>query len=181
MLWGILVIYFLGLMFIVGNKTTGYLVWIVPFFILNSIAVWQSLKWKTFAKIFFPLAYTYIFLVSIYISSYIIIDDDYHNEFLSDFKIFNAQYYHGGLIYGSSEIAFFYDFNNEIIQEDMLLGFKTGKKPEYVAVESRYRDWYKKWKEEKTEIGLYIDNLLSNKYSKVYEGKFYTFYEKNPE
>lgn len=175
LVWSMLLIIFLGMMFIVGNKTSAYLVWITPFFLLNSVTVWDALKGRKFVNIFFLLAFSYILLFSLIATPRGIVANSYQNQYLHDLNRFDSEYYTGGKIYGSGEIAFFYNFNDEIIQDDSNMGYYTGVKPKYFVVESRYEV---RFKLANPEARNYINKNLSNEYTKIFEGNFYTFFER---
>jgi len=181
LIWGMLAIYFFGLMFIVGNKTSCYLVWITPLFILNLIALWSTLKKGTkrkVANVMFLLAFWYMILFSVAATPYMAAKNPYQDIYLSDLSKFNGTYYTGGKIYGSGEIAFFYGFDDNIIQDDVGMGYYTGIKPRYFVVEVRYEKWFERFRNEEPDIWNYINKNLQNEYTKIFEGKFYTFYER---
>lgn len=180
LIWGMLAIYFLGLMFIVGNKTGCYLVWITPLFILNLIALWSALRReRNFANKIFLLAFTYMILFSVAATPYFVASNPYQNLYLSDLNEFDNKYYTGGKIYGSGEITFFYDFDDGTIRDDAGMGYYTGIKPRYFVVEIRYESEFEKFKKDNHEILAYINKNLQSEYSKIFEGKFYTFYERS--
>ncbi len=178
LLWGALVTIFLGLMFLVGNKTSTYLVWIVPFFLMNVLALWQHTRRRKYADAFFVLAFSYIYLLSLASNVYTIVRDDYGNQYLPDLRTFNSTYYRGGLIYGGAEIAFFYDFNDEMAQDDNRLGFRTGIRPDYLAISPGYRANFQRYKKSEPDTWAHINTTLRERYELQFEGRAYLFYVK---
>ncbi len=178
LIWIMLFICFLGMMFIVGNKTSCYLVWITPLFLMNSIALWQELKRNRFVNIFFSMSFIYIFLISVVASGFFIKRNNLRNLYLSDLNKFSSEYYSGGNIFGSGEIGFYFNFNDDIVQDDVRLGYFTRIKPKYFIVCNRYRRWFERFKENDHELYIYIMRTLANEYIKIFKGKFYTFYER---
>jgi 4-amino-4-deoxy-L-arabinose transferase-like glycosyltransferase len=178
LLWGMLVIIFLGLMFLVGNKTSTYLVWITPFFLMNAIAVWEHVKKSRYVNALFVLAFGYVLLFSLASNAYTIARNDYGNEYLPDLRTFNSTYYKGGLILGGAEIAFFYDFNDEVVQDDNRLGFRTVIRPDYLAISPGYRANFERYKKSEPEAWAHINATLSEDHDMVFKGRAYTFYRK---
>lgn len=178
LLWRMLVIFFLGLMFLAGNKTCSYLVWIEPFFLLNALAVWRRMNNSRYVNALFMLAFSYILLFSLASNIYTIARNEYAEEYLPDMRTFNSSYYQGGLIYGGAEIAFFYDFDDQMFQDDNRLGFRTGVRPDYLAISPGYRANFKRYKESEPEAWGYINATLEEDYHVVFEGHAYTFYRK---
>ncbi len=178
LLWGMLVTIFLGLMFLVGNKTSTYLVWIVPFFLMNVLALWQQVRRRKYADTLFVLALSYILAVSVASNVYTIVRNEYGNQYLPDLRTFNSTYYKGGLICGGAEIAFFYDFNDEIVQDDNRLGFRTGVRPDYLAISPGYRANFQRYKRSEPEAWAHINATLQKDYDLLFEGRAYVFYAK---
>lgn len=177
LMWGMLVITFLGLIFL-GDKA-HYLAWITPLFLLNAVTVCAAVKWMRLVKLLFVVAFCYIILYSTYWDAGVLRYDDYHNKYLADLNQFNSYYYSGGKLYGSSEIAFFYDFHDDIFQDDSTLGLWTGVKPEYFIVDPVwYQGAFSNLKKKHPDDWNYVNTTLSNEYTVIFQGKYYTFYEK---
>jgi 4-amino-4-deoxy-L-arabinose transferase-like glycosyltransferase len=178
LLWCILLIVFLGLMFLVGNKTCTYLVWITPLFLLNSINLASCARRSRPLGIFFSLAFAYVLVFSLASNLHLIYEDEYHRVYLDDVRAFNSTHYRGGLIHGSGELAFFYDFDDEVLQDDRTLGVRTGVRPDYIAISPIYLKTFDRYEEYDPELYESVANRLAEDYVPVYAGRKYTFYEK---
>lgn len=182
LIWGALVIVFLGTVLLIGSSKFWYMGWVPPFFILNSIAVLESLRERKLAKVFFSLAFCYIVIVSIAYSVRAVTVDSYHNEYLHDLRQFNSQSYQGGQIYGSSEMAFFYGFRDDVIQDDSGgLGFETGVKPQHFVVSGYFTQTLEDLMKDDPAKHDYIVGTLKTEYTEVFRGSHYTFYERKAE
>jgi 4-amino-4-deoxy-L-arabinose transferase-like glycosyltransferase len=176
--WWILLIYFLMLMLVMGNKTAKYLNWILVFFIINSLFVFYKLNKKKILRYIGISCMILIVISSALIAYSEIRRDDYSKLFLSDLEQFDENHYNGGKIYGSAEISFFYEFSDDIIQDDKYLGYYTEIIPDYIIIEKRYKSFIKNLEATDPEIYSYIDNILNHKFEKIFKGNYYTFYKK---
>ena len=166
LIWFMLLILLLGMTFLIGHKDAEwYLAWITPFFLLNSVMIWDVLKRAKLAKVFFSLAYCYIILLSVYWSVIGIKADAYQNS-MYDLNRFQSQYYQGGKIDGvlNGGIAFFYDFHDDVYQD--VVGWPSDIAPRYFVLSNG-------WPGDPS-----AQTLSDNGYTKIFEGKVYTFYEK---
>jgi len=173
--WFVLLACFLGLMFVIANKSASYLVWITPLFVINSIAVWQCLKNRRYLKWVYNLALAYVVLISISGQLRIISMDQYGNKYLHDIVEFDTNYYQGGLIYGSGELAFYYDFDHSVIKDDRKLGWVTGRKAKYLALSPVVSQALDGLKQQSEDAAKYIRNLFDGEYELLYQGRYYTF------
>jgi len=176
--WLVLLVCFLGLTFVIANKSPSYLVWITPLFIINCIAVWQQLESRKFIRLLYNLAFVYVLLVSISGQFRIISMDQYRNKYLHDIVNFDQKYYQEGLIYGSGELAFYYDFDHSVIKDDRKLGLVTGRKAKYLALSPVVFQALEGLKQQSEDAAKYIRNLFDGEYELLYEGRYYTFYER---
>ncbi|RJQ28510.1 MAG: hypothetical protein C4589_06310 [Peptococcaceae bacterium] len=179
-LWYMLVLYFLGLMFFIANKTSCYLVWIVPLFLLNLAGVGYAVRWKGFFKLIPVVAFSYVILFSVGGAIYAMAQNNYRNQYLSDLKCFTEQYYRGGKIYGRGELAFFFNFDDSIVQDDARLGYYSAVKPRYFVVDDDYRRWFERFKKEEPAVWEHVERNLKQDYSEIFTGNYYTFYERIP-
>ncbi len=176
--WIVLLICFFGLMFVSLDKESSYLIWITPLFILNSIGVYQELRQKSFMRRIFLLMLVYVVVISVSGQIRIILMNRYHNKYLSNISEFDTRHYKGGLIYGSNELAFYYDFDPNIILEDLTLGYYTGKKADYICLTPYMVNFLERLKYKNAGAAEYTDKLLKNEYALEFQGQFYTFYRK---
>ena len=169
---------FFGLMFVIANKSPSYLVWITPLFIINCVAVWQQLKLRKFIRLLYNLAFVYVLLVSISGQFRIISMDQYRNKYLHDIVNFDQKYYQGDSIYGSGELAFYYNFDDTVIKDDRKLGWVTGRKAKYLVLSPVVSQSLERLKQQSEDAAKYIRNLFDSEYELLYEGRYYTFYER---
>jgi len=176
-IWYILAIVFFGLMFIIAHKAPFYLPWITPLFILNFIYLWKSTD-KNRLSLFFALSACYILAISISVVFFNFYRNLYKNQYIYDLDRFTSMHYTGGKIFGSGELAFYFDFNSDIIQDDVHLGYYIDEKPDFIAIDARYRDAFNDFSIRNKKLYEYIDYNLSKNYKIVFTGRRYTFYKK---
>jgi len=175
LLWWILLIYISTMAIIISNKAAAYLVWTMPFFAIVVSLVFYKIKKKIFLKITYILFIILVIFVSCSGVFNIIRKNDYKDKYIADLKEFDENYYEGGLIYANTITCFYYGFDNNIIRDDIYLGYYTGVLPDYIAVESRYKGDFVNFE---NDLKKYISSMLNEKFEKIYKGKLYTFYKK---
>ena len=174
----LLIIHVLVLMFLISNKTPIYLIYVTPLLILNAVLVIGLLSRRPkLLMTLLLLGLGTISLVGLLIKGPT--RNDYYNKYLADLSFFQKNYYHqGATICGSSELAFFYNFNASIFNDNRRLGFDVNKKFDYLIIGDSYRAWLENFQNKEPATYQYIQNILSKEYHLIYQGKSYAFYQK---
>lgn len=85
---------------------------------------------------------------------------------------------HGRSVMGSAELAFELGFSGRLI-DDWRLGYRSGKRPDVLVVdEPRYAQWIALLEEREPDNYRYIQTLLKNDYSLVYDRPGYKIYDR---
>jgi 4-amino-4-deoxy-L-arabinose transferase-like glycosyltransferase len=80
-----------------------------------------------------------------------------------------------GRVIGSAELAFGLGFDR--VSDDRILGFKSGARPEAIAISSDYASDLEALRAE-SDLGVYFDRLLSREYQEIFRNSEYTVFRK---
>ncbi len=169
-------IFFFIMTILDGQKLSGYLINIIPFYVIF-LAVIIAYFWRRNA---FPR-----WLIALCLSGLLLLQigglllrmriNEYGNSFqpAADFiKINSAD---DSLIMASAEMAFALGFEGKVI-DDHWLGFGTGKKPHFFVVEEVYEDALEGKRIQRPAIYEHVSNTLKNEYELVYDQNHYKIY-----
>jgi hypothetical protein len=99
--------------------------------------------------------------------------DLYHNNYTVAGNFLNQNAQPNDSVMASSEFWFLLNYKENLI-DDYRLGFLTGKRADFIVMDnSRYKDWSKN----QPDAHQYIENLLQNNYTVVYEDEIYQVYK----
>lgn len=77
---------------------------------------------------------------------------------------------------GSAELGFSLGFDRPLV-DDVKLGFSTGKRPDFVVMEERYRQWVSAYaREREPETYAFIQRLLRQEMHLAYQHNGYEIY-----
>lgn len=79
------------------------------------------------------------------------------------------------VVMGSAELGFELGFNDRLV-DDVKLGAVSGKHPDYVVVEERYREWFAYAQEEEPDTYAHIRQLLDQELRPVFKRGAYQVY-----
>lgn len=83
----------------------------------------------------------------------------------------------GSLIMGSAELGFQLGFDRPLI-DDVRLGYYSGKHPDFIVIEERYRGWFRGFVARAPEVNRHVTEMLTNTYAPVYNHGSYVVYAK---
>lgn len=177
-LLGLTLIYFLGLSIIDSQKQYYYLIHIIPFY-LALFALFVSWCWARagllFKSVLLPLSA--VTLIGIGGLVHRIKQDNYSNSFKPAANFLEGRAHDHSDIAASSGVAFGLGFPNNIIH-DPLLGYKTGRRFDYIVLDPEFAYSIKTSKERSPETYKYIMRLLSDEYDQIYDYHFYSIYSR---
>jgi hypothetical protein len=75
---------------------------------------------------------------------------------------------HGELVMASSEFGIPLGYPDNLI-DDQRLGYRTGKRPEYIVLTDRYTEWFDWASRNEPKTSAYIRRMLSQDYHVVFE------------
>lgn len=102
--------------------------------------------------------------------------DDYHNNYLPVAELLNRKIQKDETVMASSELWFGLN-RRENLLDDYRLGYLTGKKADFIVMDKpRYKIWFGNLREREPEIFGFMENLLQNKYSIIYDEAIYQVY-----
>ncbi len=148
-----------------------YLIFVTPFF---SAVVAFALRWlwrRGASFRWLVVAYTFAAL-SLQVAATIprIRNNSIANRFNPAMRFVQAHRTNGALIMGSGEIGFWFGFDDPNIDDDTRLGFFSHRRPEYIILDSQYRDfWFAWFRAVEPATHEYIRKLLINDYRLVYD------------
>jgi uncharacterized membrane protein len=177
-LLGLTLIYFLGLSIIDSQKQYYYLIHIIPFY-LALFALFVSWCWARpgllSKSVLLPLSA--VALLGIGGLVYRIKQDNYSTSFKPAANFLKGRAHDHSDIVASSGVAFGLGFPSNIIH-DPLLGYKTGRRFDYIVLDPEFAYSIKTSKERSPEKYEYIMRLLSNEYDRIYDYHSYSIYSR---
>lgn len=171
-------IYFLGLTFIDSQKAYYYLIHIVPFY-LTMVSLVVAYCWANFQKlrkfIVFALGFLAIFEISgiLYRAKANINGTDFQPaaNFLKTKTDQTKQ------IAASSAVALGLGYPPHIVH-DPLLGYRTGRRFDYIVVDSEFESSISTSQGRDPQLYEYLMRLFQEDYVRVFENGSYTVYER---
>jgi len=108
---------------------------------------------------------------------YVVRRNDLGKEYVPAIRYLREHAASQALIMGSAELGFQLGFSKGLV-DDVKLGFVTGKHPDFVVVERRYREWFEYAKTKEPATYEHIRHLLDNNMRRVYHGGSYEIYSR---
>ena len=152
------------------QKNWYYMVFIIPYFstILAIVSAWA---WRQYlnSRVVVVLLLGVFTAVQLAPLGFKIVHDDYRRHFLEATKFLKLHAKPGDLIIGSGELAFSLGFEGQVL-DDCRMGFLSGKRPDYIVMDSHYRDfWLPMLLEPEPAAVNYMLDLMHNQYDVVYD------------
>jgi len=184
---GVRALLFLLILFIavfailIGNKSPRYLVHILPLF-MCATGIWIAWCWRRSSLLRSCVVGGLMLLVILQLGvSYGRIRQDlYRTIYLPAISELMQLDYESGIIMGSAELAFSLGFRQNLV-DDPRLGFVSGKRPDIVVIEARYRSRFEVYKREEPETYRWVSQLLSDEFISVHRNGFYEIYVRKAE
>ncbi len=164
--------------FVDGNKLSYYLILIIPFYAAVTAIVisylWQRrLIWKTAIVVFIAgLASLQAGGVALRIRQ-----NEYQRAYLPAVEYLQRHATGADLIMASCDLGFSYGFKPNL-DDDIFLGYYTGKKPAYIVVDEIYAGNIDGWKINEPAVHQFIVDRLSHEYKEVYDQNGYRIYKR---
>ncbi len=148
-----------------------YLIFVTPFF---SVCVAFALRWLWRRGPVFRWAVAAYALAapSLQVAATVprIWNNPFQHRYNPAMRYVEAHRAPGALIMGSGEIGFFFGFDDPNLDDDARLGFFSRRRPEYIILDSQYRDYWFAWfGAVEPATYEYIRKLLINDYRLVYD------------
>jgi hypothetical protein len=84
-----------------------------------------------------------------------------------------------GVIMGSSELAFELGYADNLV-DDQRLGFRSGKRPDFIVIDkNRYDEWIPQYEEREPETYRYIRSMMDGEFHQVLANDAYRIYARN--
>jgi 4-amino-4-deoxy-L-arabinose transferase-like glycosyltransferase len=164
-------LYFTLMTVVIGHKASFYMAAIIPLW-AGGVAVWLAGAGRsTRAGLIVLMALIALELVSS-VNQVIAYARDLGN-YTQATAYLSAQ--PPGMIMGSAELAFQLGFTSRLT-DDVYLGFNTGKQPQMIVIEDRYRRWLAQFQVNSPEVYDYAQRMLGNQYEMVYSNAVYQIY-----
>jgi hypothetical protein len=167
--------------FIDGIKFTYYLVLILPFY-AAALALVLAYCWRR-APVAKPL-------IAIFVMGLIGLQaggvglrirlNEYGRMYAPAVEYLKAHAGYRELIMASCDLGFGYGFAPNL-DDDIRLGYNTGKVPEYIVVEEIYHDNIDQWGTTQPALHRFIVNRLTREYDVVYDHTGYQIYKRKGE
>jgi len=106
---------------------------------------------------------------------YVMRRDSYHNSYLPAVEFLRT--HKTDLIMGGAELGFAMRFPDNLL-DDERLGYHSGKRPDIIVVDDRYRRDWSVMRAGHPEVYRYIDRLTTQEYRVVYSRGTYTILER---
>lgn len=175
-LLGMTLIYFVGLTIIDSQKNYYYLIHIVPFY-LTMCGLFVSWCWarpNIFGKTA-ALALAAITIVEIASLAYRIRRDNYRNTFQPAMAILKQNANPRSSVEANPGVAFGLGFPENLLQ-DLLFGYKSGKKFDYIVIDPETAYSIDSSKDRDPQVYDYTMRLLAADYNRIYDQGSYTIY-----
>jgi hypothetical protein len=105
----------------------------------------------------------------------LILRDDYRNQYLPAIRYLETHASPDSLVMASAEAGFAYGFRDNLI-DDFRLGYRSGKRPDFILVDQRYREFFASLKRLEPAAYEYILHYLRSECLPVRVNDSYTVY-----
>jgi hypothetical protein len=173
-LLGVGIVYIVGLTITDNYKVQWYLVYTIPFFAATTAVAGFALASRV-GRIPVAAALAAIIFLQMGNVLRLISKNTYRNSYLPAVTLLKSLSGPHTLIVGGSELGFEYGFK-ETLDDDVRLGFLSGKRPDLVALDERYRAAIQIFQRTEPEVATYITGYLADNCSTRLTTQQYTVY-----
>lgn len=171
-------VYAFVLAFTDGRKSQCYLIHVVPMFtaLMAVLGVWL---WRTRARLRLPLAAVSAMLLLIHAGGIVfqVRSDAYHRLYIPVVEFLRTHVQPDQIVIGSSTLGLGLNYPPNLIA-DIRVGQRSKKNPEWVVVNTWYRDAFQAMREKDPEAFAFIQNRLDTQFEVVYENAEFTVYHR---
>ena len=157
-----------------GLKLRPYMVHTLPLFAgLGALWIWNWTEGHGFLRASVVAVICCIQLLGI---GYGVWKNQYRNEYLSAATFMKQHGQPGSLIMAGGEFGFEFGFDGRVL-DDVRLGYRTGKKPEFYVQDYWYTNWLEKSAKRNPAVYRHIQDTLAQSYQEVHRNPGYTIYQ----
>jgi 4-amino-4-deoxy-L-arabinose transferase-like glycosyltransferase len=163
-----------------GHKQTWYLVYItLPFAALLAVAL--EWFWQQFPRLRWVAAMCCIGLIGLQAggSALRMRINVYKNQFLPAAMYLNQNAKPEHLVMGSAELGFGIGFDRNLV-DDILIGFNSGLRPEFIVLESNWQGLMEVFRTERPPVFAHMQRLYAEEYRLVYDDNGYKIWQRLP-
>lgn len=174
----LIVLYFLILSFIDGQKETQYLIHIFPIYVAL-LALFLRRLWES-AAVPRPL-------LAACVAGFLLMEAGgmvmrirqrtYQRIYQPTIAFLEQNSDRETEIIGSSSLGFGLNFPANLT-DDVRLGYASGRRPRFIVVNSEYERSYEQYLDRQPDLKRHIDALLNSEYARVYENEGFKVYER---
>jgi len=159
-----------------GTKQQFYLVHVLPL-MEGLLALWVFHWWQARSGYRWALAGLMVLFFGLHLLRIVSVyqRDRLHTEFTAVVDYLKQNTTSTQLIMGPCELAFGLGFDSNLV-DDHRLGFFSGKKPDVIVVDSRYRQWIERMRVYKPEIFVFVNRLFDEQFVKRYDQNSFQVY-----
>ena len=166
-------------MFIDRQVQSFYLVHFV-IFMAAIFAVWFSWSWDRQAIPRWALGILLMVVVAVQVatSGRRVTQNAYRNTYLATTQFLKQHAAPSQLIIGSAELAFQLGFDSNVV-DDYRLGFRSGKKPDFIVIDkNRYDEWIPLLEKQDPPAHRYITGMMGRDFQLVLDMGAYKVYSR---
>jgi 4-amino-4-deoxy-L-arabinose transferase-like glycosyltransferase len=173
--------YLAAMALVIGTKTPMYLVHVVPLLsgLLAAAAVWHW-RARTLPRTATATGIAAVVLIQLAAGVYRIREDGLRSSYLPAVRALESRVPVTGLVFGSGEFAFGLGFDGRLL-DDPRLGFYSGRRPDAVVLDVRYRQWLDWLPRGEPEVNRYVRRMLDCRMQRVLANGDYQVYLLNPD
>ncbi len=164
-----------------GMKQPYYMIHITPTLTaITAVFVDWLLKNK---KLRFPAVGLLTIILAVHFGTHLLRlkRDEYRTSYLAVSAMLNRNVRADDLVIASSELWFGSERRGNLL-DDYRFGYLTGRKADFIVIDrSHYKDWFKNLAEREPETFRYMENLLREDYSMIYDDSIYQVYKNKKE
>jgi uncharacterized membrane protein len=161
------------LWFFEGAKQPWYLIYLV-FPLTAALAISIRHLWPSHRRVLLVAVAAFAALQIAY-PALLIAQNKYRRIFLPLTAQISTDRPERPLVMGTAELGFGLGFDSVI--DDYRLGYFTGKRPEYIVIDPRYKSYLDDARVSHPEIQAYAVQLIESLYSEIYSNGYYTLYQ----
>jgi 4-amino-4-deoxy-L-arabinose transferase-like glycosyltransferase len=159
-----------------GTKQTFYLVHLVPVQI-GLLALWIAESWRGLPRWRPAIAAVLALIVGLHVMKITSFNrkDRMDREYIPVAQFLKQSTSPAQMVMGPCELAFALGFDSNLV-DDQWLGKLSGKSPDVIVVDDRYREMFEKMKIHRPEMYEHVTHLLDSVYTKRYDQGGYQVY-----
>jgi hypothetical protein len=156
---GLAVVYIVGLAIVDDYKVQWYVVYTIPFFGAGTAVAAFTLA-SRLGRMPVTAIVTVIVAIQMGAILHLISENRYRNSYLPVVALLKSLAGPDTLIAGGSELGFGYGFK-ENLDDDIRLGFRSGRRPDLIVMDERYRTGIEVFRRTEPDVARYIDSYLA--------------------